>query len=76
MCSKQLPAKSNQDDIKCLEKEEAKYIDQDVGDLPSESPMELGLFKIKAVANQSNGGIFVTPEVNDITILMELDTGA
>ena len=50
MCCKQLPAKSNQDKIKCLE-EEAKYIERD---LSSESSMELGLFTIKAVANQSN----------------------
>ena len=43
MCRKQLPAKSNQDEIKCVEEEEeAKYIERDVGDLLSENPMELG----------------------------------
>ena len=63
MCCKQLPAKSNQDEIKCIE-EETKYIEQDTEDLKSENPMELGLFTIKAVTNQTNGQIFVTPEVN------------
>ena len=53
MCCKQLPAKSNQDVIKCIE--EAKYIEQDTEGLTSESPMELGLFTIEAVTNQSNG---------------------
>ena len=38
--------------------------------------MEMGLFTIKAVINASNGGIFVTPEVNGVPLWMELDTGA
>jgi len=40
------------------------------------SPMELGLFTIKAVTNQSNRGIFVISEVNGIPLHMELDTVA
>jgi len=38
--------------------------------------MEMGLCTIKAVTNTSNGGIFVTPEVNGVQLRMELDTGA
>ena len=37
---------------------------------------EMGLFTIKAVTNQSNGGIFVTPDVNGVPLRMELDTSA
>ena len=67
MCRKQLPAKPSNDEVKCVDKK-AKYIEQDIGGFPSENQMEMGLFTIKAVTNQSNGGIFVTPDVNGVLL--------
>ena len=57
-CCKKLPAKASKSKEKCLKEEETKYI-KGQRDTPSDNPIEMGLFTIKAVTNQYNEAILI-----------------